>query len=92
LVDVAEHEDGEKCGNGAGFGGSRTLGGEVYLTLEFPKDVSESLLAGHSSGTRANVRLQAEGDDDLEDGREHESPCPPRIWYVHPGGASNRRW
>jgi len=40
LVDVAEHEDGEKGGNGAGFAGSRALCGKVNVCLELAKDIS----------------------------------------------------
>lgn len=45
LVDVAEHEDGEKGGDGARLAGSCARGGKVYLCLEFTKDISRRVVS-----------------------------------------------
>ena len=76
MVDVAKHEDGEEGGNGAGFIGASTFGSEMDLILELAED----------------VRLESEGDADLADGREHESPGPARVGNVHPRRASYDGW
>jgi hypothetical protein len=36
-----------------------------------------------------DIRFESQRDDGLDDGREHERPCPPAVGDVHPGCATD---
>lgn len=39
-----------------------------------------------------DLRLEGQGDGDLDDGCHHERPCPPAVGDVHPGCAADGFW
>lgn len=43
-----------------------------------------------SSGS--NIRLEGQGNDGLDNGREHKSPCPPGVGNVHSDFATGLWW
>lgn len=46
--------------------------------LELAKDIAGGELSVQwlAMGSNRDIRLESQGNDGLDDGREHESPCP----------------
>jgi hypothetical protein len=93
LVKVAEHEDGQVGGDGAGFA-VPGIGLPVDVALEFAKDIAArdvSRALRRIARRRDDVRFQDKSDGGLADGRQHKGPCPGAVRKIHPGCAANGR-